>query len=69
MAMNDTPEAAAEMKAKIARIPQRRLGEPREVAPLVACLLSDETSYVTGALMTVDGGFSLGIATYDAEPN
>jgi NAD(P)-dependent dehydrogenase (short-subunit alcohol dehydrogenase family) len=69
MVMNDTPAAAAEMKAKIARIPLGRLGAPEEVAPLVAYLLSDEASYVTGALMTVDGGFSLGIATYDAEPN
>lgn len=64
MSKSDTPEAAAEMKAKIARIPQRRLGEPGEVAPLVAYLLSEEASYVTGALMTVDGGFSLGISTY-----
>jgi NAD(P)-dependent dehydrogenase (short-subunit alcohol dehydrogenase family) len=64
MSKSDTPEAAAEMTAKIARIPQRRLGQPDEVAPLVAYLLSDEASYVTGALMTVDGGFSLGIATY-----
>jgi NAD(P)-dependent dehydrogenase (short-subunit alcohol dehydrogenase family) len=64
MSKSDTPETAAEMTAKIARIPQRRLGQPDEVAPLVAYLLSDEASYVTGALMTVDGGFSLGIATY-----
>jgi NAD(P)-dependent dehydrogenase (short-subunit alcohol dehydrogenase family) len=67
MSKSDTPEAAAEMRAKVARIPQRRLGEPNEVAPLVAYLLSDEASYVTGALMTVDGGFSLGIATYGAD--
>ena len=65
---SDTPEAEAEMKAKVARIPQRRLGEPGEVAPLVAYLLSDEASYVTGALMTVDGGFSLGIASYGPDP-
>lgn len=65
---SDTPEAKAEMAAKVARIPQRRLGTPGEVAPLVAYLLSDEASYVTGALMTVDGGFSLGIASYGQDP-
>jgi NAD(P)-dependent dehydrogenase (short-subunit alcohol dehydrogenase family) len=59
------PAAEAEMKAKMARIPLGRLGQAQEVAPLVAYLLSDEASYVTGALMTVDGGFSLGIASYD----
>jgi NAD(P)-dependent dehydrogenase (short-subunit alcohol dehydrogenase family) len=46
------------MQAKLARIPLRRLGEACEVAPLVAYLLSDEASYITGALMTVDGGFA-----------
>jgi NAD(P)-dependent dehydrogenase (short-subunit alcohol dehydrogenase family) len=50
--------AEDEMKAKLARIPLRRLGEACEVAPLVAYLLSDEASYITGALMTVDGGFA-----------
>jgi NAD(P)-dependent dehydrogenase (short-subunit alcohol dehydrogenase family) len=69
MSTSSTPEAAAEMKAKIARIPQQRLGKPDEVAPLVAYLLSDEASYVTGALMTVDGGFSLGIAAYGGDEN
>jgi NAD(P)-dependent dehydrogenase (short-subunit alcohol dehydrogenase family) len=64
LASSTSKEAAAEMEAKVVRIPQRRLGEPREVAPLVAFLLSDEASYITGALMAVDGGFSLGIASY-----
>jgi NAD(P)-dependent dehydrogenase (short-subunit alcohol dehydrogenase family) len=69
LSTSDTPEAAAEMKAKIARIPQRRLGKPDEVAPLVAYLISDEASYVTGAPMTVDGGFSLGIPVYGSDSN
>jgi meso-butanediol dehydrogenase / (S,S)-butanediol dehydrogenase / diacetyl reductase len=37
-------------------IPLGRIGRPEEVAALVAWLLSDESTYVTGALYAVDGG-------------
>lgn len=40
----------------VERIPTRRLGQPSEVASIVAFLASDEASYVTGAAYTVDGG-------------
>ena len=39
------------------RIPSGRLGEPDEVARIVLVLSSDLASYVTGALIPVDGGF------------
>ncbi|MFT4243629.1 MAG: SDR family oxidoreductase [Acidovorax sp.] len=46
-----------EAKAKImGRTPMKRLGEPREVADVVAWLASDAASYVTGEIVTVDGG-------------
>ena len=38
-------------------IPLRRTGSGREIATVVAFLLSDEASYITGAHVAVDGGF------------
>jgi 3alpha(or 20beta)-hydroxysteroid dehydrogenase len=42
------------------RIPSGRVGDPREVARVARFLLSDESSYCTGAEFVVDGGYSTG---------
>lgn len=42
-----------------ARIPLGKLGEPEWIAQVVAFLASDEASYMTGQVVTVDGGFNM----------
>jgi acetoacetyl-CoA reductase len=41
------------------KIPQRRLGQPSEVARVVCFLLDDESSYITGAAYAVNGGLDM----------
>src|SRR5579875_547569 len=46
------------MAERSSRIPLGRYGTPEEVAELVAWLLSDEASYVTGAIVAIDAGLT-----------
>ena len=50
-----TPEQREE---RMKQVPMHRYGTPEEVAQLVAFLLSDESSYITGAEISIDGASS-----------
>ena len=40
-------------------IPLRRLGQPEEIAPMVAFLCSDLSSFMTGTVVVIDGGLMI----------
>ncbi len=55
-AQGDAEKARA---AFIARQPMGRLGRPEEIAALAVYLASDESSFTTGAIHVIDGGWTL----------
>ncbi len=54
----DTEMTAGVPRDLLAAVPARRAGTPEEVAACVRFLVSAQASYVTGALLTVDGGLA-----------
>jgi 3-oxoacyl-[acyl-carrier protein] reductase len=52
-----TDVLSAEIKdAVVKQIPMQKLGEPEDIASAVAFLASAEARYITGQVLTVDGG-------------
>ncbi len=55
---HDAPEIAATLPERAAGIPLGRLGAGEEVANAVAFLASEASSYITGAILYIDGGLT-----------
>ena len=54
--MRESDDPQAQMDAWVAMHPVGRVGTPEEVASVIVFLISDESSFVTGTLLRVDGG-------------
>lgn len=53
-------ESTEEVRQQFARsVPMKRLGNPDDIARAVAFLASEDASFITGAALVVDGGFTL----------
>ena len=55
--LNAIPDEKKEEYLKV--IPQHKLGSTEDIANLVSFLASDQSSYITGQVITIDGGLSL----------
>ena len=55
------PSTAEETQRKLASIPLRRRGDPDDLTGPAIFLASDESDYVSGIVLTVDGGFTASV--------
>jgi NAD(P)-dependent dehydrogenase (short-subunit alcohol dehydrogenase family) len=60
MFRRNTPAGSEAESRFLSMIPMRRLGKPEEIAAAIAFLLSEEAGFITGQILFVDGGGSVG---------
>ncbi len=48
---------SGQLEPLLARIPKHRLGQPEDIANLAVFLASEESDYITGAAIVIDGGW------------
>jgi NAD(P)-dependent dehydrogenase (short-subunit alcohol dehydrogenase family) len=49
---------ASRLPANRIKVPMERVAEPSEIASVVAFLASEDASFMTGAAITADGGYT-----------
>jgi NAD(P)-dependent dehydrogenase (short-subunit alcohol dehydrogenase family) len=56
--LKEVPDPEAFVKGLNARSPVNRMGTSKEIASAILFLASDESSFATGSMMTIDGGYT-----------
>jgi NAD(P)-dependent dehydrogenase (short-subunit alcohol dehydrogenase family) len=56
-AMAQGAKESGQLEKVLARVPKGRLGQPEEIADLAVFLASDESEYISGAAIVIDGGW------------
>jgi NAD(P)-dependent dehydrogenase (short-subunit alcohol dehydrogenase family) len=55
--MAEGAKESGQLEKVLARVPKGRLGQPEEIADLAVFLASDESEYISGAAIVIDGGW------------